>query len=154
MYHLQLSNEEDTPTYNYRNGTGTSVLDHSYATTTSTKLITSWAMDDEATSRSDYKVICFKFSTSRIADTATNSIYQQFNFKMADWTQFHNTLLNLTPNALLQIQQQLFPISDTGLEQASIILCNTLLLATTQSIPPLRPSPRSKPWWNKDLTTH
>ena len=51
------------------------------------------------------------------------------------------------------MQQQLLTISDAGLEQASTILRDTLLLATSQSILHLRPSPRSKPWWNNDLTT-
>ena len=104
MHHLQLINEEDTPTYNYRNGTGTSILDLTVATLTSTESITSWAVDDEATTGSDHEAIRFEFSTSTIEDTATHPVCQQYNFKKADWTQFHNILLNLTPNALLQMQ--------------------------------------------------
>ena len=81
------------------------------------------------------------------------TLCQQLNFKKADWTQFHNTLQYLTANALLQMQQQPLPILDAGLEQGSTILRDTLLLATSQSFHLLRPSPRSKPWWNDDLTT-
>ena len=54
MHNLQLINEEDTPTYNYRNGTGTSVLDLTFATPISTESITSWAVYDEATTGSDH----------------------------------------------------------------------------------------------------
>ena len=104
----------DTPTYNYRNGTGTSILDLTFATPTSTESITSCAVDDEATTGSDHEVIRFEFSTSTIEDTTTHPICQQLNYKKADWTQFHNTRQNLTPNALLQMQQQLLPISEIG----------------------------------------
>ena len=141
MFNLQLINEEDTPTYNYRNGIGTSILDLTFATPTSTESITSWAVDDEATTGSDHEVIHFEFCISTIENTATHPVCQQFNFKKADWTQFQNTHLNLTPNALLQMQRHLLPISDAGLEQASTILGDTLLPAATQSIPLLRPSP-------------
>ena len=105
MHNLQLINNEDTTTYNYRNGTGTSILDLNFATQTSIESITSWAVDDEATTGSDHEVIRFEFSTSTIENTATHPICQQYNFKKADWTQFHNILLNLTPNALHQMQQ-------------------------------------------------
>ena len=74
MHNLQLINDEDTPTYNYRNGIGTSILDLTFATPTSTESITSWAVDDEATSGSDHEVICFEFSTSTIEDTTTHPI--------------------------------------------------------------------------------
>ena len=152
-HQLQLLNDEDIATYHYQNGTGTSILDLTFIKPISTESITSWAVDDEATSGSDHEIIRFEFSTLTIEDTATNPICPQFNFKKADWTQFHNTFRNLSPNALLQMQQHLLPLSDTGLEQASTILRDTLLLAAIQSIPVLRPSPRSKPWWNDDLTT-
>ena len=49
--------------------------------------------------------------------------------------------------------QHLHPISDAGLEQVSTILRDTRLLAASQSILLLRPSPRSKTCWNDDLTT-
>ena len=51
--------------------------------------------------------------------------------KKADWTHFQNTLLNHTPNTLLQMQQPLRSISDAGFAQASTILRNTLLLAAS-----------------------
>ena len=154
MYNHQLSNEEDTPSYNYRNGISTSILVLTFATPTSTESITSWAMDNDTTTGSDHEVIYSEFSISTIENTATHPICQQYNFKKTDWTQFQNTLLNLTPNALLQMQQHLLPISDAGREQATTILRDTLLQAATQSIPLLGPSPRTKPWWNDDLTTY
>ena len=99
MHNLQLINKEDVRIYNYRNGTGTSILDLTFATTTSTESIPSWAVDDEATTESDHEVICFEFSTSTIEDTTTHPMCQQFNFKKANWTQFHNILQNLTVKA-------------------------------------------------------
>ena len=152
-YNLQLLNEEDTPTYHYRNGTGTSILDLTFATPSSTESITSWAVDDEATTGSDHEVIRFDFNISPIQDTVIHPISQQFNFRKADWTLFHTTLLNLQPTAQLQMEHHLHQISDSGLEQAATILRDTLLLAATETIPFLRPSPRSKPWWNDDLTS-
>ena len=152
-YHLQLLNEEDTPTYHYRNGTGTSILDLTFVTPSSTESITSWAVDDEATTGSDHEVICFVLNISRIEDTVTLPVYQLFNFKKADWTLFNTMLLDLQPATHLQMEQYLHQISDSGLEQAATILRDTLLQAATATIPFLRPSPRSKPWWNDDLTS-
>ena len=53
------------------------------------------------------------------------------------------------------MQQLLLLISDASHEHTSTILRNTPFLAASQleSIPHLIPSPRSKPWWNDDLTT-
>ena len=61
---LQLLNEDDTPTYHYRNGTGTSILDLTFATPTTTESITSWAVDDEATTGSDHEVTRFDLTTT------------------------------------------------------------------------------------------
>ena len=144
-YHVQLINKEDTPTYHYRNGTGTSILDLTFVTPSSTESITSWAVDDEATTGSDHEVICFDLSISPIEDTVTHPICLQFNFKMADWTLFNSSLLDLQPATQLQMEQRLYQISDSGLEQAATILRDTLLQAATATIPFLRPSPRSKP---------
>ena len=149
---LQLLNEEDTPTYHYRNGTGTSILDLTFATPTTTESITSWAVDDEATTGSDHEVIRFDLTTTPLEHTVIHPICQQFNIKKADWTLFSSSLNNLSLSALDQMQQHLHPLSDTGLEQAANILRDTILLAAADSIPLLRPSPRSKPWWNEDLT--
>ena len=149
---LQLLNQEDTPTYHYRNGTGTSILDLTFAPPTTTESITSWAVDDEATTGSDHEVIRFDLTTTPLEHTVIHPIRQQFNLKKADWTLFSSSLNNLSPSALDQMQQHLHPSSDTGLEQAATILRDTLLRAAADSIPLIRPSPRSKPWWNKDLT--
>ena len=85
----------------YQIGTGTSILDLTIATPSSTDSITSWAVDKEATTGSDHEVIRFEFNTSPIEDTVTHPVCQQFNFKKANWTQFNNTLQNLAPDALL-----------------------------------------------------
>ena len=84
MYKLQLINEENTLTYNYRNRIGTSILDLTFATPTSTESITSWAVDDETTTGSDHEVIRVEFSILTIENTATHPVCQQFNFKKAD----------------------------------------------------------------------
>ena len=42
---------------------------------------------------------------------------------------------------------------EVGLEQAATILRDTLLQAAREAIPLLKPSPRSKSWWNDDLTS-
>ena len=76
IHNLLLINVEDTTTYNYRNGTGTSILDLTFVTPTSTESITSWAVDDEATTGSHHEVICFEFSTSTIEDSTTHPICQ------------------------------------------------------------------------------
>ena len=78
---LQLLNEEDTPTYHYRNGTGTSILDLTFPTPTTTESITSWVVDDEATTGSDHKVIRFDLTTTPLEHTVIHPICQQFNFK-------------------------------------------------------------------------
>ena len=86
------------------------------------------------------------------SDLVIHPISQQFNFKKADWTLFSSSLNNLSSSALDQMEQHLHPSTDTGLEHAADILRDTLLQAAVESIPPLRASPRSKPWWNEDLT--
>ena len=75
-YHHQLINEEDTPTYHYRNGTGTSILDLTFATQSATESITSWAVDDEATTESDDEVIRFDLNISPIEDIVTHPVCQ------------------------------------------------------------------------------
>jgi hypothetical protein len=152
-HRLQLINEEDIPTYHYRNGTGTSILDLTFATPTSAESITSWAVDDEATTGSDHEVIRFDITTAPLEETVTHPISQRFNFKKADWTLFNTTLNHLAQDALQQMEDNLHQASDPGLEQAATILRDTLLQAAAESIPLLRPSPRSKPWWNDDLTS-
>ena len=92
MPNLKLINEEDIPIYHNRNGTGTSILDLTFAIPSSTDCITGWVVDDKATTGSDHEVIRFEFNTSLIEDTVTYPVYQQFSFKKADWTQFNNTL--------------------------------------------------------------
>ena len=42
---------------------------------------------------------------------------------------------------------------EADLEQTAMILRDTLLQATGKATPLLRPSPRSKSWWNDDLTS-
>ncbi len=152
-YHLQLLNEEDTPTYHYRNGTGTSVLDLTFATPSSTEFITSWAVDDEATTGSDHEVIRFEYTTAAIEDTVTHPVCQQFNFKKADWNLFSTSLSNLALDAARRMKQHTQYPTEPGLEEAATILRDTLLQAASEAIPLLRPSPRSKSWWNDDLTT-
>jgi hypothetical protein len=152
-HRLQLINKEDIPTYHYRNGTGTSILDLTFATPTSAESMTSWAVDDEATTGSDHEVIRFDITTAPLEETVTHPISQRFNFKKADWTLFNTTLNHLAKDALQQMEDNLHQASDPGLEQAATILRDTLLQAAAESIPLLRPSPRSKPWWNDDLTS-
>src|SRR6266705_2893381 len=152
-HNLQLLNEEDIPTYNYRNGTGTSVLDLTFATPTSTESITSWAVDDEATTGSDHEVIRFEHTIATLEDTVPHPACQQFNFRKADWNHFSTSLSNLAQDAVQHMKQHLEQTTDSGLEEAATILRDTLLQAANESIPLLRPSPRSKSWWNDDLTS-
>ena len=100
---------------------------------------------------SDYEVIIFEIISSDL-ETVPSPTAQRFNWRKADWEKFSQHLKELsqqkynTWNALHE-----YPSLD-GLEQAAILLRDILLDSINESVPLLRPSPRSKAWWNEEIT--
>jgi len=114
---------------------------------------------------SDHLGITFTIKGSKDSNCLyTTSLGNRFNTKKADWTLFDKTLKeqatkgpyltaaistsSIRPEEILEGQTH--PIIE-HLDQAASALTKAIQLASVKSIPLLRISPKSKPWWNDKL---
>ena len=152
---LILHNEPDIPTYHYRNGNGTSIIDLTFTTPHAAGLVEDWTVDDENATGSDHEVIKFTITTNTPnSDTmAPHPVQQLYNFNKANWEHFTKYLNQIAKDTIKTISDLCTQGSDQQLEQAAEILRDTLQQAAIQSIPLKKPSIRSKAWWTEQLTT-
>jgi hypothetical protein len=149
----ELINTPDIATCNYHRGRGTSVLDLAFATPLTYPSICDWAVDDENTTGSDHELIRFNVHTAAsIQSTVENPISWPYNYKKADWGKFAQTLQESAELQKGRIEQLLRANTDVSREQAACLLRDLILEANSRSIPYRRPSPRSKSWWNDEIT--
>jgi hypothetical protein len=81
---LQLINEPDIPTYNYRNGTGSSVLDLTITTSQLARLTINWLVNSELYTGSDHEVIQFTVISEDIETVPLPTITNRYNWNKAD----------------------------------------------------------------------
>ena len=89
-----LVNHPDIPTYNYRQRTGTSILDLTVATCDIYKRLLDWAVDEQAHTGSDHEVVRFTlvYDTENLIPSPMSNKY---NWQKADWKSFNKTLYTL-----------------------------------------------------------
>jgi hypothetical protein len=92
-----LANTPDTPTYHYRKGTGSSVLDLTLATPAVAREVSNWAVHEENPTGSDHEVILFQISI--LHPNAEHEITKPcLNWHKTNWDTFSSTLQQLSTN--------------------------------------------------------
>jgi hypothetical protein len=86
-----LANTLDTPTYHYRKGTGSSVLDLMFAAQAVAREVSNWAVDEENPTSSDHKVVLFQISML-YPDTEHKTTEPCLNWCKTNWDTFSSTL--------------------------------------------------------------
>jgi hypothetical protein len=92
-----LANTPDTPTYHYRNGMGSSVLDLTLAAPVVAREVSNWAVDEENPSRSNHEVVLFQISMLH-PDTDHETTEPCLNWCKTNWDTFSSTLQKLSTN--------------------------------------------------------
>jgi hypothetical protein len=92
-----LANTPDTPTYHYRNGTGSSVLDLTLATPAVAREVSNWAVDEENPTGSDHEVVLFQISTLH-PDAEHETPEPCLNWCKTNWDAFTSPLEKLSTN--------------------------------------------------------
>lgn len=88
---FNLINTPDETTYNYRTGKGTSVIDLAFRSPEITLRIGNWAVNNGHPTRFDHKMIRFEIISESI-ELIPVPTAQQYNWKKAEWTNFHEYL--------------------------------------------------------------
>lgn len=145
-----LLNTPDTPTYQHRTGTGSSVLDLTFASPELNNLATNWAVDDDAFAGSDHETIRFELLSPH-ALTQEAPTTQRFNWDKADWQglcQHLTTYSTATRREWLHLHDNPSP---GNLDKAAEHLRDLLLEAIRKYIPTSNICDRSKRWWNPTI---
>jgi hypothetical protein len=100
----RLVNVPDTPTYYYRNGKGSSVLDQMLATPHMAKEITNCAIDNEQATGSDHEVIRFQV-ISLHPDVEVTPHELRLNWRKTDWDTFTTIIKNSSATTRTQWEQ-------------------------------------------------
>jgi hypothetical protein len=90
-----LVNVPDTPTYHYRNGTGSSVIDPTIAAPAVAREVMDWAIDEDHPTGSDHEVVRFNIVTLH-PDTECTHARPHLNWRKTDWDTFVSTLQTLS----------------------------------------------------------
>jgi hypothetical protein len=90
-----LVNVPDTPTYHYRNGTGSSVIDLMIAVPAVAREVTDWAIDEDHPTGSDHEVVRFNIVTLH-PDAECTHARPCLNWCKTDWDTFASTLQTLS----------------------------------------------------------
>ena len=144
-----LVNEPDTPTYFYRTGKGTSIIDLTFASPGLADEVRNWCLDPDAETGSDHGTIRYELvSTSSLL---TTPLAPKYNWRKADWDKF-TSLLTSTSAATYSVWHQLHQNpSPINLDNSAQLLRDLILEAVEASVPHINLSPRSKRWWHQGL---
>ena len=149
---MVLLNEPDEPTHYPANGNTPSVLDLTFATPAMFDSISNWCIDPEMDTGSDHTVIRFEIASPLLMPTAPDPRSQRYNWKKADWEQFTKQL-----QATRQLNKDRWKLLiahshyNQNLDAAAELLRDSIVEACELHVPHIRPSPRSKVWWNDEL---
>ena len=145
-----LVNQPDIPTYNYRHGSGSSVLDLTLATQDIFDRVVDWAVDEDAHTGSDHEVV--RFSLVLDTDNLVHSpMSNKYNWQKADWTSFESTLKHLMAESSSTFTSYLTSGTTNSLDQAALILRDSILHSLHLHVPLSNPCSRSKRWWTDEL---
>lgn len=147
---LVLLNKMDKPTYHFRTGKGTSVLDLCFVTPCLEDVAVNWAVDKNACTGSDHETIRFQLLSQDSAVDNTPILYK-YNWDKTDWTLFNTHLQSRATETATTWQQLHQHPSTANLDRSAEFLRDLLLECTQLSTPVLDVCSRSKRWWNKDL---
>jgi hypothetical protein len=92
-----LANTPDTPTYHYRTGTGSSVLDLTLTAPAVAREVSNWAVDEENPTGSDHEVVLFQISMLH-PDAEHETTEPRLNWRKTNWDTFSSTLRKLSTN--------------------------------------------------------
>jgi hypothetical protein len=135
-----LANTPDTPTYHYRNGIGSSVLDLMRAAPAVAMEVSNWAVDEENPTSSDHEVVLFQISMLH-PDTEHETPQPRLNWRKTNWDAFTSTLQNLsTDNYSLWSSARANP-TIRQLDNWTSLLRDIITTAATQSTPAVVLSP-------------
>jgi hypothetical protein len=148
----RLVNVPDTPTYYYRNGKGSSILDLTLATPHMAEEITNWAIDDEQATGSDHEVIRFQV-VSMHPNVEVTPHEPRLNWRKTDWDKFTTIIKNSSAATRTQWERYRSNPSPTNLDTWAILLRDIIKRAAELSTPYLDTTPRSKRWWTEDIST-
>lgn len=150
--HFDLLNEEDAPTHFPANGNRPSVLDLTFASSDVYPIVSKWALDQDSATGSDHSVIRFEVQSLQHT-TVPNPCSNRYNWKKADWELFGQSLTEDSKRYKDQWRSLMAHSHRTVcLDKAAELLRDVILSAVKQAVPEARPSPRSKAWWNAELT--
>src|SRR5437588_7510248 len=88
---LELLNVPNQSTYNQRTGRGSSVLDLTFASQTTSARISNWAIDTDSATGSDHELIRFTLASENIPTVAAPTTHR-YNWSKADWKSFEKQL--------------------------------------------------------------
>jgi hypothetical protein len=135
-----LLNVPDTPTYRYKNGQGTSVLDPTLASPTMVWEATNWVIDDAQATGSDHEVIRFEVTTT--IPNPTIAIPQpHLNWSRTDWDSFSDTLRSLSTSTQPQWERMRLDPTPPHLDKWVQTLRDIIMTVAENATPPLDPSP-------------
>jgi hypothetical protein len=140
-----LINAPDVPTYHYRKGTGSSVLDLTLATPSMTPEVTNWAVDEDLATGSDHEVIRFQI-ISLHPDADFTTAQPRLNWRKTDWEKFTTTLRNLSEAAQARWTVLRQDPTPGHLDEWATSVRDSISTAAEVSTPPLLLIPRSKRW--------
>jgi hypothetical protein len=150
----RLVNVPDIPTYYYRNGKGSSILDLTLAMAHMAEEITNRAIDNEQATGSDYKVFRFQL-VSLHPDVEVTPHELCLNWRKTDWDKFTTIIKNSSAATRTQWQQYRSNPSPTNLDAWAILLWDIIKRAAELSMPYLDTTPGSKRWWRENISaTH
>jgi hypothetical protein len=147
-----LVNTPDIPTYHYKNGTGSSVLDLTLAAPAMAGEITNWAIDDEQATGSDHDVIRFQIQSLH-PDLEFTTQEPRLNWRKTNWDKFSKTLKHLSTETQPLWQRHQSQPSANNLDAWATLLRDIIKKAAESSTPYLNVTPRSKRWWTEEIST-
>ena len=149
-FSLQFLNEINHPTYHYRIGNDTSVIDLTFTTPHLQDTATNWAIDNEAATGSDHAVIRYQLvsETTLITDHSPSTRHL---WEKANWETFTKRL-QLTTSRHQHIWKMLHDNpSHENLDNSAEYLRTLIQDAIEEAVPVMRPCARFKRWWNDDI---
>ena len=156
-YNFTILNQQEL-TFLRPNLTRDSIIDLAFVARFKESTFQNWRIG-EATG-SDHQNIAFSLFTKE-TPLYNNPLNQPFNLKKANWEKFQEELQREKQNLLDYLdsysprsQQEQLKLSQEDISFLNNLeekITTTIQRASRKAIPILKISPRSKPWWNKDL---
>lgn len=149
---FDLINISGETTYNYRSGTGSSVIDLTFATRDVAAAVGNWAVDEGPGTGSDHEMIRFEIISDNLEFIPTATT-QKDNWQKAEWEEFQKYLKEKAQQHSEEWEEMIRHTSEQNMERAAIEMTALLKEAADKFVPKLNPSSRSKLWWNEEIET-